>query len=62
MAKKVVKLASVLKMLRDAAEKANQDASQCVGVDNDADCYYQGLRNGYTKSAQLLEEQADRLE
>ncbi len=47
---------SVIKTLNDAAHEANRNASQCAGVDDTADCYYQGLRNGYIQAAKLLQQ------
>ena len=58
---KVVKLDSVLKLLEDAAKVAHENARECIGVDTSADSYFQGLRNGYIKSAELLRENSDRL-
>lgn len=58
---KVVKLESVIKFLKDEAEEANRTASECVGVDNDADVYFQGLRNGYLQAANLLEQKSSQL-
>ncbi|MDP3696628.1 MAG: hypothetical protein Q8R55_01190 [Candidatus Taylorbacteria bacterium] len=55
----MVKLSSVLQLLRDEADKAHENANECIGVDNDADAYYQGLRNGYIRSAKLLEEKSE---
>ncbi|MDO8496306.1 MAG: hypothetical protein Q7S43_03005 [bacterium] len=58
---KVVKLRSVVKLLKDEAQEANRKASECVGVDNDADAYFQGLRNGYLQAAKLLEQKSEQL-
>ena len=58
---KVVQLDSVLKMLEDEAKEAHRKASECIGIDNDADCYYQGLRNGYLKAAELLKQKSNQL-
>lgn len=57
----VVKLESVLSLLQNEANEANKKAAQCAGVDNDADAYFQGLRNGYLQVAKLLEENSDKL-
>lgn len=58
---KIVKLESVVKLLKDEAQEANKKAAECVGVDNDADVYFQGLRNGYLQAANLLEQKSDQL-
>ncbi len=58
---RVVKLRSVISLLQNEAKEVNKKAAQCVGVDNDADAYFQGLRNGYLQAAKLLEENSDKL-
>ena len=58
---KVIKLESVLTLLQNEAKEANRKAADCVGVDNDADAYFQGLRNGYLQAAKLLEEKSSQL-
>ncbi len=58
---KIVVLDSVLKTLRDAANEANLKASDCAGVDDGADSYFQGLRNGYLQAAEFLEKNQDKL-
>ena len=58
---KVVRLDSVLKMLGDAAKEAHEKARECIGIDTSADSYFQGLRNGYIKSVELLTKNAHKL-
>ncbi len=54
----LVKLDSVVKLLEDEAREANRKASECVGVDDAPDGYYQGLRNGYIQAVKLLKEKS----
>ncbi len=59
--KKIVKLSSVINLLKSEAEKANMEATGSVGIDDGADAYFQGLRNGYLQAAKLLEQKSDQL-
>ncbi|MDP3792569.1 MAG: hypothetical protein Q8Q89_02460 [bacterium] len=58
---RVVKLESIFNILRHEANEANEKAATCVGVDNDADAYFQGLRNGYLQAVELLKQKSDQL-
>jgi len=58
---KVVKLESILNILQHEANEANEKAATSVGVDNNTDAYFQGLRNGYLQAIELLKQKSDQL-